>query len=311
MLRTDAGRLKTSAFGNHYASRDSSVIEDWVEIFSPAIADRYQPKEWPPLVMLDDLPFAVKDKQGNSRIVFRVFAALGFYENGKRRLLRLEAHADKTPGRWVQFLTAIPGRPRGIICDNESGMLKGIAQAWPHSNTDPAPIVWLSSWHVGNALLKLLRRYKRLSPPLSDALQIASTSKANWEAFDDLARQSNFPQLVKWLDNPAPSSGWAGDLSMSERIAWQLERQSGLPKTTRALEDYLDKLKAFINRRKFAFRNRERTNRMLQLMQLHLNDQANLRTYSTLIRRQLTKAGGHPATRRIITDPAGQPSLWL
>jgi hypothetical protein len=48
---------------------------------------------------------------------------------------------------------------------------------------------------------------------------------------------------------------------------------------------------------------------MLQLMQLHLNDQANERTYSG-IRRQLAKAQGHPAARLIITDPAGQPSLW-
>jgi hypothetical protein len=77
---------------------------------------------------------------------------------------------------------------------------------------------------------------------------------------------------------------------MIERIGWQLERRKGIPSTTTALEQYLLKLEDFINKRTFAFRNRERTNRMLQLMQLHLN---------TLIRRQLGKAGGHPATRRI------------
>ncbi len=115
---------------------------------------------------------------------------------------------------------------------------------------------------------------------------------------------------MKWLDNPAPLSWWAGDLTMSERILWQLERRRGIPSTTTALEQHLLVIKEKLNKRKFVFRNRERTNRMLQLMQLHLNDQANERTYSALIRRQLAKAQGHPAARRIITDPQGQPSLW-
>jgi hypothetical protein len=312
LLRTDANRMKKTATGIEYASRDSSVVEDWIEIFAPVIFERYAPKEWPPLVMLDDLPFLVRvPGTTHKRVAFRIFAALGFWPNGRRRLLRLEAFADKTPANWAQFLTAIGGRPCGIICDNESGMLKGIEQVWPHTATDPAPIVWLSHWHVGNALLKLLRRYKRLTPPLSDVLQDAFMGTTEWQAFDTFARQSHFPELVKWLDNPAPLSWWAGDLTMSERILWQLERRRGIPSTTTALEQHLLVIKEKLNKRKFVFRNRERTNRMLQLMQLHLNDQANERTYSALIRRQLAKAQGHPAARRIITDPQGQPSLWV
>ena len=35
MLRREAERLKISKFGFAYPSRDSSVVEDWVEVFAP------------------------------------------------------------------------------------------------------------------------------------------------------------------------------------------------------------------------------------------------------------------------------------
>lgn len=65
-----------------------------------------------------------------------------------------------------------------------------------------------------------------------------------------------------------------------------------------------------MKQRKFAFRNRERMNRLLQLFQLQANGQASERRYSQLIRQALESNSGHPAARRIITDPKGHASLW-
>ena len=47
------------------------------------------------------------------------------------------------------------------------------------------------------------------------------------------------------------------------------------------------------------------------LMQLHLNGQANEGRYALRIRGVLETNGGHPAARRIITDPKGHSSLWV
>lgn len=134
MLRNDAGRLKVSKFGFKYPSRDSSVVEDWVEVFAPVVFEPHAPSRWPPMVMLDDAPFDIRSTQnaGGKKVVFRIFAALGYDEQLKRSVTKLEGFPNKSPLSWKRFLTSIPGRPQWIVCDNESGMLKGIELAWPH-----------------------------------------------------------------------------------------------------------------------------------------------------------------------------------
>lgn len=62
--------------------------------------------------------------------------------------------------------------------------------------------------------------------------------------------------------------------------------------------------------RRCALKNRERTNRLLMLMQLHANGQDSETTYAKAIRNWLTANAGRPRTqRRAITDPLGSPSL--
>jgi hypothetical protein len=312
MLRREAERLKISKFGFAYPSRDSSVVEDWVEVFAPVVFEPHAPSEWPALVMLDDLPFDIRSTMnaGGKKIVFRIFGALGYDEQLKRSIVRLEAFPNKTAASWKRYLTSIPGRPQGIVCDNESGMLSGIAQAWPHTPEEPSPLIWLCHWHLKNALQKLLYRYGKLHTPLAVALNTAFQNQTQWDAFCQLARQSNFPAIEKWLDNPSPT-WWAGNVSMEHRVAWQLANMRSVPTTTSALEQNLRWLREAIKQRKFAFRNRERFNRLLMLMQLHLNGKANEGRYALRIRHVLETNGGHPAARRIITDPKGHHSLWL
>jgi len=200
MLRREAERLKISKFGFAYPSRDSSVVEDWVEVFAPVVFEPHAPSEWPALVMLDDLPFDIRSTMnaGGKKIVFRIFGALGYDEQLKRSIVRLEAFPNKTAASWKRYLTSIPGRPQGIVCDNESGMLSGIAQAWPHTPEESSPLIWLCHWHLKNALQKLLYRYGKLHTPLAVALNTAFQNQTQWDAFCQLARQSNFPAIEKW-----------------------------------------------------------------------------------------------------------------
>ena len=62
--------------------------------------------------------------------------------------------------------------------------------------------------------------------------------------------------------------------------------------------------------RRYGLKNRERTNRLLLLMQLHANRQDDVLAYTENIRAWLETNGGRPRVRRrAITDRAGQPSL--
>ena len=62
--------------------------------------------------------------------------------------------------------------------------------------------------------------------------------------------------------------------------------------------------------RRYGLKNRERLNRLLMLLQLHVNGDDDVHRYATTFRRWLEANGGRPiARRRAIADPLGSPSL--
>lgn len=83
-----------------------------------------------------------------------------------------------------------------------------------------------------------------------------------------------------------------------------------MPLTTAALEQLTRPISAALYPRRYALKNRERLNRLLMLMQLHLNGEDDVQAYAKTIRAWLESNGGRPAgRRRAITDPAESPSL--
>ncbi|MGZ6576518.1 MAG: hypothetical protein ACXVHJ_36735 [Solirubrobacteraceae bacterium] len=99
VARERARRVRVDAeSGEPRFSRHGSLVMDWVEVFAPVVFDAYRPRAWPVTgsLLLDDLPFSVRDPEtGRFRIAFR-FAAMG-YEAGRPKLWRLEAFTTKVP----------------------------------------------------------------------------------------------------------------------------------------------------------------------------------------------------------------------
>lgn len=83
-----------------------------------------------------------------------------------------------------------------------------------------------------------------------------------------------------------------------------------MPLTTGGLEQRLRPIRDAIHPRRYALKNRERTNRLLMLMQLHANGDDSEPAYRKAILDWLLANGGRPrGLRRSITDPLGSPSL--
>ncbi len=83
-----------------------------------------------------------------------------------------------------------------------------------------------------------------------------------------------------------------------------------MPRTTAALEQLTRPIVAALYPRRHAFKNRERLNRLLTLLQLHINGDDDVQAYARAIRRHLELNEGRPLVpRRAIADPAGSPSL--
>jgi hypothetical protein len=71
--------------------------------------EAYRPTAGPATgsLLLDDLPFRMRNPQtGRTRIAFRIFAAMG-YERARAKLWRLEAFTSKSQPDWEAFLGAL------------------------------------------------------------------------------------------------------------------------------------------------------------------------------------------------------------
>lgn len=64
------------------------------------------------------------------------------------------------------------------------------------------------------------------------------------------------------------------------------------------MDGALNQVRAWIQPRAYALKNRERTNRLLMLMQLHLNRQDDSQAYTKLIRAELEANRGRPRLGR-------------
>jgi len=159
---------------------------------------------------------------------------------------------------------------------------------------------------------RLLKKLKTDEPAhrtdfeqLRQRLDSAFVGASFWRPFVRDAHQVGSNRLSNWLNSNRAN----------RRGAVPPTRPLDAPPRRHAPHDLADgrvlhPIRDFIHPRRYALKNRERTNRMLMLMLLHANRQDNERTYAKNIRQWLKANGGRPrGTRRDIVDADGVPSL--
>jgi hypothetical protein len=260
-------------------------------------------------LLLDHLPFRIRalDAGGRripaGRVAFDVFCAVG-YRAGKPRLWRAEAFTTAHPANWSAFLAALPGDPRRIVCDAHSGILQAVQERWPEAELHQC------EWHLQHALDRLLRKGLRSNPSeelkeLAPRVEGALVGPNFWSQFVRVARMAENDSLDRWIavNSPVIEAQFA-----RREPSWS--RPSDMPLTTAALEQLTRPIIAALYPRRYALKNRERLNRLLMLLQLHINGQDDVQAYAKAIRLQLEANKGRPLQpRRAITDPAGSSSL--
>ncbi len=292
-------------------SDHGQLVGDSVELFAPVVFEPHRPRAWPAegSLLLDHLPFRVRalDAAGSripaGRVAFDVFCAVG-YVAGKPRLWRAEAFATAHPPNWSAFLASLPGEPQRVVCDAHVGMLRTISERWPQAELHQC------EWHLQHALDRLLTKQARRNPsPELDELRAAAegalTGPSFWRPFVRAARAVENEILDRWIvvNGPTIEAQFARRPPPSRRPA-------DMPLTTSALEQITRPIVTALYPRRYGLKNRERLNRLLMLLQLHVNGDDDLQRYATTIRRWLEANGGRPlARRRAIADPLGSPSL--
>ncbi len=301
-LRSDPGS------GELRFSRHGSLVSDWVEVFAPVVFEPYRLRAWPASgsLLLDDLPFRVRDPDtGRHRIAFRIFSALG-YEGGRPKLWRVEAFTSKSQADWEAFLGALDGAPPRVVCDNDHGLTNAVGARFPDAE------LHLCEWHLRHALERLMGKLRTEEPQHQEAIdellpdaEAAFTGPSFWTPFQERCHAAGIPRLSEWLN----TTGQIVEDQFNRRgLRWK--RPADMPLSTSPLDAFINPIRASIKPRAYGLKNRERTNRMLMLMQLHANRHDDERAYVRHIRAWLEANHGRPSIgRRAIVDVGGIASL--
>lgn len=217
----------------------------------------------------------------------------------------MEAFSTAHPANRSAFLAGFEGEPRRVVCDAHRGMIQAIQGRWPEVELHQC------EWHLQHALRRLLKKELRKGVPneelrdLCERAEGALTGPSFWKPFTATARELENESLDRWIAVNGPTIE-----AQFERRPPPSKRPRKMPLTTAALEQLTRPIASALYPRRYAFKNRERLNRLLLLMQLHINGEDDVQAYSTTIRRWLEANGGRPADRRrAIADPRGLPSL--
>jgi hypothetical protein len=299
----ETGELRESAHGQ--------LVADWVELFAPVVFASHRPTAWPAegSLLLDHLPFRIRalDRSGTpipgGRVAFDVFCAVG-YRAAAPKLWRAEAFSTAHPTNWSAFLGSLPGEPTRIVCDAHTGMLQAIEERWPHAEPHQC------EWHLQYALGRLLAKQLRRNPSeelreLRARAEGALVGPSFWSQFVRVAQTAENETLDRWIAVNGPTIE-----SQFARREPASRRPTDMPLTTSALDQITKPIVTALHPRRYALKNRERLNRLLMLLQLHINGDDDVQAYAKAIRLQLEANAGRPLqSRRVIADPAGCPSL--
>ena len=307
--RERARRLRADPeTGKLRSTRHGQLVMDWVEVFAPVVFEAHRPSAWPAIgsLLLDDLPFSVRDPAtGRFRIAFKVFCAVGF-EHDRPKLWRLQAFPEATQANWEAFLRELDGAPARVVCDNHSGLNGAVRAAFPDAE------LYLCEWHLRHALERLTDKIHRSEPEhraaidaLRPRVEAAFTGPSFWRPFVRDAHAADIPRLSSWLE----STGRVVEDQFARRGLSSL-RAIDTPLSTSPMDGLTRPIRDALHPRRYGLKNQERTNRLLGLMQLHANRRDDASAYAKDIRAWLEANRGRPGVRRrAVTDRSHQPSL--
>jgi len=171
--------------------------------------------------------------------------------------------------------------------------------------------LYLCEWHLRHALERLMAKIRQSDEhrgaidALLPRVEAAFTGPAFWEPFVRDAHAADIPRLSDWLEG----AGRIVEDQFRRRGPRGL-RPTETPLSTSPMDGLIAPIRDALQPRRYGLRNRERTNRLLLLMQMHGNRQADPLAYAKGIRAWLEANGGRPRlARRAVTDPSGQSSL--
>ena len=277
---------------------NGALVAEWLAQYGPVVSAPHVETAWPDTLVLDSTNFKYTDKQtGATSQLFCVLFAYGYPSDGtKRRMWKIAASPSDTAQDWAAFLATLPGKPRVIVCDDDTNIKGGIKAHWYQGR---GVLIHSCEHHLYERARNAMNTDNvPRDSPIHQALRVAFHSQGEWDVLRDVVRIEGSPALKKWMSKK------------NQMVTAQLARRSeDSIYSNGAIEAPIRVIREGIEKRSWCFRNRARMDLLLEMMRLHLNKVDAVDAYAQAIREQLLNTNGVPLAKRKQWDPAGVSSL--
>ena len=267
---------------------NGQTVAEWMADFVPVVAQRWQPTEWPAVLVLDSISFRWTDHSTTPKsnlMLYSILAAYGYDKDGKNgRLWKLEATPSGDAASWAAFLGSLPGKPESIVCDQDKAISGGIEKHW--GQWAAANLVHHCEYHLSARGTSRMNSDKLdREDPARELFHGALKSRERWDTFEAEVRSR--PEMLN-------SNNWL-DLNAIKLRVQTFTRENIPPVfSNSAVEQPLRDFRSALESRVYSFRNRARLNNLLELMRLSYQKVDRVAGYSTDIRSYLEAHNGRP-----------------
>jgi len=263
------------------------LAAEWVDVWAPVVLAALAETGQPETLVLDSTDFVwTSPRTGRRQREFAVMVAYGYTAAGAKRVWGVRASATAQGDDYVQLLADLhlPGPPVSVVADGDKAIQAAVGRMWPASS-GPAPYLFLCEHHLRERAKAALTRDN------------AHAGRGRWMTRLDTAfrRPEGWEEFADACGELADAKAWAS--TNDTRISAQVAARDRLPAhySTAAVDAAAQQLRGMFEHRSFALRNARRTNLLLGLAQLHLNNTDDPDTYYRILREHAERAGGQPA----------------
>jgi len=292
-----AERLRT-----RYRNLDGQLVANWVDVFTPALMEGKGQAAWPEVLLIDSV---VLQANGLPPRSFHVLVAVGLDERHRQRVWLMRPFAKKNQAAWEDFFDLLDGTPQRIVSDMDNAIRGAIGARFPRRG-DPAPAHHWSDHHVNQALQRALDPLAAApdSHPVWAAYERALLNETHWDTFvaaveHEHQNATSLPAARSWIARYGPPS------ASRPRCARGRGRIHGAGRGHQQQARH-----QLIGERADRMGNRHRAIKLLDLLTLGLNNQANERSFAKTVRITLEANAGHAPRQPPHDDPKGHPSLF-
>lgn len=287
-----ASQRARAAAGRDVLSGDGTgaLVAEWVDVWAPVILEALAETEAPEALVLDSTDFHWTNARTKTRRrEFAVLVAYGYTAAGKRRVWGLKASATARADDYRDLLEGLhlPAAPKTIVSDKDEAIAAALRQMWPDDSPD-RPFAFACEHHLR------LRAQSALAKDKADA------GRGRWMRRLDTAfrRSEGWEEFVAVAGELGAAADWVAEHGPA--IAIQVARRHELPphRSTAGAEAAAARLRKMFEARSFALRNARRTNLLLGLARLHLNNADDVQTYHRILREHAEANGGSAARRQ-------------